>query len=226
MRQTLQPLQQDFSNIAYTMRILLVDDHKIFRQGLRLLLERKGYQSVSEASNGAEAIHITKTQHPDVVILDFSMPGMTGIDTAREIQKHSPNTQIILLVTHEDNVNAIEALRVGIHGYLYKSQDSDELVNTITAVIHGDIHFSASISPSAIDSYITDSNHNNNPLTEREREVLVMIAAGYTAKYIGEALGVSSKTVESHRSSIMRKLNIHRTAGLIRYAIRQQLITP
>ncbi|MGH8372259.1 MAG: response regulator [Gammaproteobacteria bacterium] len=223
----MRPIPQlEGPDTAHPIRVLLADDHEIFRQGLRLLLEQGGYSVVSEAANGPEAIRVTRSVHPDIAILDYGMPGMTGIDAAREIQKHSKQTQIILLVTHEDEVDAVEALRVGIRGYLYKSQNTDELVKTISEVANGDIHFSASIPPGAIDTDTNGKSHHVDMLSNREHQVLIMLASGHTNKAIGVALGVSRKTIESHRSSIMRKLNIHRTAGLILYAIRQHLITP
>ncbi|MGE5624326.1 MAG: response regulator [Bacillota bacterium] len=208
------------------VRILLADDHSIFRQCLCMLLEREGFEVVGQASGGQEAVGLAQSLHPDVVILDYSMPDMNGIDTARAMQKAVPGAQTILLTAQEDNANAIEALRAGMHGYIYKSQTAEELVGTVREVAGGAIHFSARLPPMAIESYITHMGRESDPLTERERQVLRMIATGNTTRAIAKELGLSAKTVESHRSRIMHKLHLHRAAELIRYAIRRQLITP
>ena len=213
------------NNPVKPVRVLLADDHNIFRQGLCMLLQREGFEVVGEAAEGAEALRMVETLHPDVAILDYSMPGLNGIDVARELQKHSPETQTILLAMREDNANAVEALRAGMRGYLYKSQSAADLINTVREVMKGAIHFSASLSPAAVEIYVTSAAPEPDPLTERERQVLMMIASGNTTRMIAETLGLSSKTIESHRSRIMHKLHMHRAADLIRYAIRRQIIT-
>jgi len=208
------------------VRILLADDHSIFREGLCMLLEQEGFEVVGEASGGNEAVELAGTLHPDVAILDYSMPGMSGIDVARALQKSAPDTQTILLTAQEDNASAIEALRAGMHGYVYKSQTAEELVNTVREVVRGAIHFNTRLPPVAIDAYTPDLGREPDRLTDRERQVLLMIASGSTTRDIAHILGLSNKTVESHRSRIMHKLHVHRAAELIRYAIRHQLITP
>lgn len=208
------------------IRVLLADDHEIFRQSLRILLEQGGFTVVAEAANGLEAVRLAQTWHPDVAILDFGMPGMSGIEAAREIQAHTPQTRTILLAMHEDGANAAQALRAGMHGYLYKSQTADELVSTVAEIARGDIHFSSPVAQAPADTYETDTDTSGNILSNRERQILLMIAAGSTTSAIAQALGISRKTINSHRGSIMRKLHIHRAAGLTRYAIRQHLIAP
>ena len=208
------------------VRVLLADDHRIFRQGLCILLQQEDFEVVGEASTGPEAVKLAESLSPDVAILDYSMPGMSGIQVARELQKSAPYTQTILLTAQEDNASAIEALRAGMHGYVYKSQTAEELVNTVREVVRGAIHLNTRLPPVPIDAYMSGLGSEPEPLTDRERQVLLLVASGSTTRTIAQALGVSSKTIESHRSRIMHKLHIHRAAELIRYAIRQQLIAP
>lgn len=222
----IQALQATLPASNSPVRVLLADDHSIFRQGLRILLQQEGFEVVGEASAGPEAVKLAESLSPDVAILDYSMPGMSGIEVAYELQKSAPDTQMILLTAQEDNASAIEALRAGMHGYVYKSQSAEELVNTVREVMRGAIHFNTRLPPVGIDAYTPGLSREPDPLTDRERQVLLLIASGNTTRTIAEVLGLSSKTVESHRSRIMHKLHIHRAAELIRYAIRQQLITP
>ncbi len=174
-----------------------------------------------------EAVRLAGSLHPDVAILDYSLPGTNGIDVARELQRSAPGTQTILLTMQEDNASAIEALRAGMHGYLYKSQTAAELIATVREVARGAIHFSARLPPAASQTYAAAmQDPGPDPLTQRERQVLQLIATGNTTRAIAATLGLSAKTVESHRSRIMHKLHVHRAAELIRYAIRRKLITP
>ena len=206
------------------LRILLADDHAVFRQGLAALLQQQGFVIAGEAADGLSAVRLTQALQPNVVILDSSMPGLNGVEAAREIHKLVPGTQTILLTMHEEHVSAMEALRAGMHGYIYKSQTADELMNTIREVARGALHFSAGMNPTEVDNYASGTEQGPDPLTERERQVLVMIASGSTNRDIAQALGLSPKTVESHRNRIMHKLNMHRAAELIRYAVRRNII--
>lgn len=206
------------------LRILLADDHAVFRQGLATLLEAQGFVIAGEAADGLAAVRLTQTLQPDVVILDSGMPGLNGVEAAREIHKLVPHTQTILLTMREEHVGAMEALRAGMHGYIYKSQTADELVNTIREVARGAIHFSAGMNHGEVEDYVKGIDEESDPLTERERQVLVMIASGDTNRDIAQTLGLSPKTVESHRNRIMHKLNVHRAAELIRYAVRRNII--
>lgn len=208
------------------VRVLLADDHAIFRQSLALLLQDSGFHVVAEASNGPEALRLAEQLHPQVAILDYDMPLMDGIGVARELQRMAPAIQTVLLTTEEDNASAVEALRAGMHGYVHKSQTADELISTIREVARGVIHFNTRISPGALSSLVAGGEAAPETLSEREREVLMLIAQGHTTRRIAEELGLSAKTVESHRSRIMHKLHVHRAAELIRYAIRRQLVQP
>jgi DNA-binding NarL/FixJ family response regulator len=221
--------QADIPGVAPTagpIHVLLADDHAIFRQGLRVLMQEEGFDVVGEASNGTEALHMAEAGHPDVVILDYNMPMMDGISVARELQKSAPQVQTVLLSMEEDNASAVEALRAGMHGYVYKSQSAEELISTVREVARGAIHFNTHLSPGALSSLNTQDGSEPEPLTERERQVLTLIARGGTTRAIAKELGLSAKTIESHRGRIMQKLHVHRAAELIRYAIRHQLISP
>ena len=209
-----------------SLRILLADDHEIFRQGVRLLLEREGFQLVGEAADGEEAVQLAQTLDPDVAILDLGMPGLNGIDAARRIREYAPHTQTILLTMYEDETYIVEALRAGMHGYVLKSQTATDLIDTIKEVARGAVLVTPGMSAAAADAYASGETSSRGTLTEREQEIVKMIAEGKTNRIIADALGLSVKTIESHRSKIMQKLNIHRTAELIRYSIRHQLISP
>lgn len=206
------------------LRILLADDHAVFRQGLATLLEQQGFVIAGEAADGLSAVRLTQTLQPNVAILDSSMPGLSGLEAAREIHKLVPGTQTILLSMPEEHLSAIEALRAGMHGYIYKTQTADELMNTVREVARGALHFSTGMNPAEVDDYASGAVQGPDPLTERERQVLVMIASGSTNRNIAQALGLSPKTVESHRNRIMHKLNVHRAADLTRYAVRRNII--
>jgi len=204
--------------------MLLVDDHSMFRQGVKALLEREGFKVVGEASNGYEAVRKVRQLNPGLVIMDIGMSVLNGIDATREIIKRSPDTQVILLTMFEDDVYVLESLKAGIRGYVLKTQATTDLVNAINEVLSGAIYLSPGISETIIKAYMTKQSFQADILTDRERQVLQLIAEGNTSKKIATMLGLSTKTAESHRSRIMQKLDIHETAGLVRYAIRRRLI--
>lgn len=206
------------------LRILLADDHMVFRQGLAALLQQEGFVIAGEAANGLDAVRLTQAVHPDVVILDSSMPGLNGIEAGRVIHKLVPHVQTILLTMQEEHINAMEALRAGMRGYIYKSQTTEDLVNTIREVARGALYFCTGVNTNEVEDYANGEERDSDPLTERERQILVMIASGSTNRDIAQSLGLSPKTVESHRNRIMQKLHIHRAAELIRYAVRRNII--
>ena len=207
-------------------RILLADDHVIFRQGLRGLLERAGFDVVGEAGDGREAIRLTQEQSPDVAILDLAMPHLDGSDAAREIARISPHTRTILLTMHSEEPYIVKALQAGIRGYVLKTQSATELVGAIREVAHGGIYLSPDVSSAMAHAYQSRRDGPFNILTARERQVLQLVAEGKTTKAVAQLLGISIKTADSHRTRIMTKLSIHDTAGLVRYAVRQGLIQP
>jgi DNA-binding NarL/FixJ family response regulator len=207
-------------------RVFLVDDHALVRQGLRALLEREGFQVAGEASDGQEAVRQVPTVHADIVILDISMPLMNGLDAARELQKSSPRTKPILLTRHDEAQYVTEALRAGVKGYVLKSQMATDLVQAIQQVSRGGIYLSPNISGTVVEAYLSKAEISRDPLTSRERQVLQLVGEGKSSKEVARLLGISTKTAESHRARLMRKLDIHETASLVRYAIRNGLVEP
>ena len=205
-------------------RILLADDHQIVRQGLRTLLEREGYEIVAEASNGPEAIQLARDTRPDIVVLDLAMPLMNGLDAAREIRKNSTQTKVILLTMYAEDHYVLEALQGGVSGYVLKTQAAPDLAQALGEVARGAIYLSPGVSRTVVDAFLSKSDVMPDPLTPRERQILQLVAEGKTTKEIAGLLGIQVKTAESHRTRIMKKLDIHQTAGLVRYAIRRGLV--
>lgn len=209
-----------------TIHVLLADDHQIVRQGLKGLLEREGFKVVGEAIDGREAVRLAGKNHPDVAVLDLVMPALNGVDAAREMLRSAPRLKAILLTMHTEDPYVLEALRAGVSGYVLKTQAADDLVQAIREVTRGSIYLSPGISRTVVDAYRSKTDLPPDPLSPREREVLQLVAEGKTTKEVAAILGISVKTAESHRTRIMSKLNIHETAGLVRYAIRRGLIEP
>lgn len=207
-------------------RVLLADDHAIVRNGLKNLLLAEGFDIVAEASNGQEAIDMVDAGGPDVAVLDIGMPLLNGIDAARQINNSSPHTKVILLTMHKEEQYALEALRSGIKGYVLKTQAAADLVQAILTTLQGDIYLSPGISESVVNAALAKDSTKVDPLTQRERQVLQLIAEGKSNKEVAQHLTMSVKTVESHRSNLMKKLDLHETAGLVRHAIRIGLIQP
>ncbi len=205
------------------LRILLADDHAMVRQGLKALLERDGFEVV-EASDGHEAIQLTRERHPDVAVLDLAMPLLNGLDAAREIRQVSPSTKTILLTMYAEDQYVLEALRAGVRGYVLKTQAGVDLVKAVHEVQRRAVYLSPGVSRAVVEAYLAKTELAPDPLTPRERQVLQLIAEGKTTKEVASLLGISVKTAESHRSRLMEKLDIHETATLVRYAIRRGLI--
>jgi len=208
------------------IHVLLADDHGVLRQSLRALLEREGLIVDGEASDGRGAVELVAELRPQVAIIDLSMPLLNGIDAARAIQKANPQTRVVLLTVHTEDSYVLEAFRAGVRGYVVKTQAATDLVHAIHDVADGGTYLSPRISRAVIDAFVTGTELPPEPLTLREREVLVLVAEGKATKEIAELLGVSVKTVETHRAHIMNKLGIHEAANLVRYAIRRGLIEP
>jgi DNA-binding NarL/FixJ family response regulator len=206
------------------VRLLLADDHRIVREGFKALLEKHGFEVVAEAVDGQEAVRLAALTKPDVAVLDLSMPQLNGLDAACEILRTRPETRVILLTMHDKDHQIAAALRAGIRGYLLKTQAVDDLANAIRVVLAGKIYLSPAISGSIVEGYLSGAQVASDPLTSREREVLQLVAEGKSSKEIAVALDLSVKTVESYRTRIMQKLDIHEIATLVRYAIRRGLI--
>jgi two-component system, NarL family, response regulator NreC len=208
------------------VRVLLADDHQIVRQGFRALLEQEGFEVVAEATNGQEAVRQAQALNPEIAILDLVMPLLNGVDAARSILEACPRTRVILLTMHTEEHQIAAALRAGIRGYLVKTQAAEDLVEAIREVARGEIYLSPGVSRVVVDAYLAGGDRPQDPLTPRERQVLQLVAEGKTSKEVAVVLGLTVKTAESYRTRIMEKLDLHDTASLVRYAIRQGLIQP
>lgn len=208
------------------LRILLVDDHVLVREGIKATLESTGLQVVAEASEGREAVRLARELRPDVAVFDIGLPGLNGIDAARIALKESPHLHIILLTVHTEDPYVAEALRAGVGGYVLKKQATADLIRAIQEVSVGNKYLSPGISRAVVDALHAGSKLPGDALTTREREVLQLIAEGKSTKQIGSLLGISAKTAETHRSRLMDKLEIRDTASLVRYAIRKGLTAP
>jgi len=209
-----------------SLHILLADDHLIVRQGLKVLLEREGFNVVGEASDGREAVRLAQELSPDIALLDLTMPLLNGIDAGRAMIQASPKTKIVLLTMHTEDHYVLEALRAGIKGYILKTKAAEELVEAIQEVSRGKLYLTPGVSEAVVQAYLAKTELPPEPLSPREREVLQLIAEGKTTKEVAVVLGISVKTAESHRTRIMEKLDIHETASLVRYAIRRGLVQP
>ncbi len=213
------------------IKILLADDHKITRQGLRAMLEKQAdIKVVAEAEDGREAVSLARELHPDVVIMDVSMPDMNGMAATRQILGESKKIKVIALSMHSDTLFISEMLKSGASGYLLKDCAFEELREAIRTVMAGNIYLSPAISDVVVDDYLyrlskTSSSDSGEVLTDRELEVLQLMAEGKSTKQIALGLYISVKTVETHRRQIMNKLNLHTVAELTKYAIRKGLTT-
>ncbi|RPI18168.1 MAG: DNA-binding response regulator [Ignavibacteriae bacterium] len=210
--------------------VLLADDHPIVRSGLKSELKKfPNINICGEASSGRETIDKASKLHPDVVLLDITMPDMNGLEATKILREHQPSSKIIALTMHENKNYILEMIRLGASGYVLKDSEPGELVKAIEAVNSGKSYFSSNISDKVMDIYSSEIRKNKKPfvkgqLTPRENEVLLYIVKGCSNKEIASLLNVSVRTVETHRDRIMSKLNIHSVAGLTRYAISEGLI--
>ncbi|MGR9073458.1 MAG: response regulator [Gammaproteobacteria bacterium] len=211
--------------------ICLAEDHTIFREGVKaLLFENPNYFVISEARDGIELLKCLVRDNPDIVILDLSMPRLNGLDAIKEIKKRRPNTKVLILTVHAIEEYIDMALRSGANGYLLKDASLNELYVAIEAILSGESYLSPKISNKVIKGFLgIDQNGHRTDipeinLTVRERELLKLIAEGYRNKEIAEFLVISIKTVEKHRSNLMRKLDIHNTASLTAFAIEKGFI--
>jgi DNA-binding NarL/FixJ family response regulator len=214
------------------IRILIADDHHVVRTGLRALLRGEpGLSVIAEACDGEEAVHRVAELKPDVAILDISMPGLNGVDAARLIKRDNPSTRVLILTIHENEEYVYQVVRAGADGYVLKNADKKELCAAVRAVVDGRRFFSPSVSNLIISEFakrVQDEEGTESPasrvLTPRETDVLRRIAQGMTSKAIAAELFLSIRTVNTHRANLMHKLDIHETAGLVRYAIQTGLV--
>jgi len=213
-----------------TIRILLADDHVMMRSGLRLLLERQaGFSVVAEASDGRQAVDLTERHRPDIAILDAAMPNLNGIEATRQIALKFPQVAVMMLSMHADETYVLRALKAGARGYLLKDSPESELVDAVRAVRAGKAFFSPVISRMLVDDYVRQMQQRGvedsyELLTTREREILQLLAEGKANKDVANLLSLSLYTVETHRSNMLQKLNLHSTAELILYAVRKGVV--
>ena len=212
------------------MRLLLADDHGIVRRGLRSLLEEEGHTVVAEAADGLEAVRLCEEHRPDLLILDIAMPKLNGIEVAARAQKLDRAPGVIMLSMHADESYIIRALAAGARAYLLKNATDEDLAPAIRAVVSGKPFFSPAVTAVLVEDYmrtlksrgLTDSYHL---LTDREKEVLQLLAEGRSNKEVATLLDVGVSTVETHRSNLMQKLDLHNTAEIVLYAVRKGVIS-
>jgi DNA-binding NarL/FixJ family response regulator len=212
------------------VRIFLVEDHTILREGLRALLTADpNFEIIGEAADGREAVRFVEKQVPDLILMDLSMPRMTGMDAIREIKKRYPATKIIALTVHKTEEYLRTTLQAGADGYVLKDATHNELMMAIQNVLNGKTYLSPGVSEKVVEGYLEGKesqmpNSTLGLLSQREREVLKLIAEGYKNKEIAADLCISLKTVEKHRANLMKKLDLHNAAALTAYAIEQGLV--
>ncbi|MBV9268555.1 MAG: response regulator transcription factor [Acidobacteriaceae bacterium] len=207
------------------MRIVLADDHTIVRQGLKLILSgQQDFEVVGEAGNGREAVELVQRLRPDVVVMDVAMPELNGIEATRRMVEANPRLKILVLSMHKEAVYVREILRAGARGYILKDAIDTELLNAVRSVARGDGYISPAVSGALLNDYRKDVTDPADLLSNREREVLQLIAEGRTNKEIANRLNLSVYTVDSHRGKIMEKLNLHSTGELVRFAMKHGLV--
>jgi RNA polymerase sigma factor (sigma-70 family) len=212
-------------------RIVVADDHGIVRKGLRFILERQENMEVAgEAGDGREVVRIAEELQPHVIVMDIAMPHLNGIDASTQILRHNPQTKIVILSMYADEEFLVRALTVGVKGYLLKDSAELDLVRAVRAVISGKSFFSPAIAQTLAEDYVRQLQRSKlqdsyELLTEREREVLQLLAEGHSNKEVAALLEVSPYTVETHRMRLMQKLNLHNTAEIVLYAVRKKIIS-
>ena len=212
------------------IRVLLVDDHALVRAGIRGLLEaRPGVEVIAEAADGSEAIELARAHRPDVVLMDLTMKGKSGLEATAQITREFPQIHVIILSMHTTQDYVTQALRAGAAGYLIKDCAPAELDFALSAALRGDRYLSPRLSKQSAfgpSESAQSADYGGIPLTPRQLEILPLIAAGLGTKEIAYRLNISKKTVETHRKELMHRLNIHDVPGLVRYAIRTGLVSP
>jgi two-component system response regulator NreC len=213
------------------IRVLLADDHAVVRKGLRFLLERQAdMEVVGEAADGREAVRLAEELQPTVAVMDIGMPQLNGIEAAAQIAKRSPQTSVIMLSVHADETYLLRALSAGAKGYLLKDSAEDDLVRAVQVVAQGKPFFSPAIAQTLLEDYMRFLQQRGlkdsyELLTDREKQILQLLAEGKSNKEVAALLNLSLYTVETHRTHLMQKLNLHNTAEIVLYAVRKKIIT-
>ena len=211
--------------------MLIADDHSVVRKGLRMQLQQQEqFEVVAEASDGRQAVQLAETENPDVVIMDVAMPGLGGIEATAQIIKRNPKTGVVIFSMHADDIYLARALAAGAKGYLLKDGEDLDLTRAVEAAAEGKPFFSPTIAGILVGDYMRQLQQRGlqdsyELLTEREKETLQLLAEGRSNKEVARILNLSVYTVETHRSNIMEKLDLHTTADIILYAVRKKLIT-
>jgi DNA-binding NarL/FixJ family response regulator len=210
------------------LRILVGDDHEVVRKGVRALLEaRPGWVVCAEVANGRDAVHQARALAPDVVILDVGMPELNGLEAAREVRSAVPRAAVLILTVHDTEEIVREVLTAGARGYVLKTDAGRDLVAAVEALACGRTFFTSTVADRVVDGYVAGgAPAPASPLTAREREIVQLLAEGLSNKEVATKLKISTKTVETHRANLMRKLRLHSLGDLVRYAIRNHLVEP
>jgi DNA-binding NarL/FixJ family response regulator len=214
-----------------TLRILLADDHDIVREGLKMLMQSQPHWVIcDEAANGRDAVEKAKQHRPHVVVMDFSMPDLNGLEATRQIRKALPHTEVLILTMHDSEQLAREILAAGARAFVLKSHAKRQLVPAVSALAEHKAYFDTRVSSLLLDSFLkpepqpAETPPGGDRLTPREREIVQLIAEGRTSKEVASKLGLSAKTVEAHRANIMNKLNVHSASQLVLYAVRNHIV--
>jgi two-component system, NarL family, nitrate/nitrite response regulator NarL len=211
------------------IKVIIADDHSMVREGLRSILAGKeNIKVIGEASDGLEAINMSKDLSPDVVLMDISMPVLNGIEATKILHKELSKAKVIILSMHNNKEYVLQSIKAGAKGYVLKNNSSSELVQSIEIVSNGEAFFSKEVSQMVLNEFVSKSNKatvkSKGELSSRETEILVLVAKGHNTREIADILSLSQRTVETHREHIMKKLDLHTIADITRYAIKQNLI--
>lgn len=215
------------------LRILIADDHDLVRKGIRSLLEaQKGWEVVGEARDGRDAVEKAGKLKPDVIILDHGMPRLNGLEAVRRIMKVHPQAKVLIVTMHDSDELIREVLDAGARGYVTKSDTGQDLVEAVEALSRNKTYFTSKVDQMVLDRFLqintgkADAKPTRDRLTSRQREIVQLLAEGKTSKEVATILGLSTKTVETHRAQIMRRLDCHSVSELVRYAIRNNIVQP
>ncbi len=211
------------------VKVVLADDHGIVRKGLRAVLEEEGFEVVGEAANGRDAVRLCAELQPEAAVIDIAMPLLNGIEAAAQIRKASPATGVVMISMYSDETYVMRALTAGAKGYLLKDTAGEDVLPAVRAVTQGKSYFSPGIAKTLLEDYVRYLRQRKledsyDLLTEREKEVLQLLAEGKANKEVAGVLALSLSTVETHRTNLMQKLNLHSTAEIVLYAVRKKII--